>query len=161
MKRKVNKSKSFTTKQYIQATDVMISLVKIAKNVVEQANSILPQNRAHAILAIQRIGFNLRKETSKEGRTFEVFKQSRGKVSIRVKASNEFSLYHWRWSIDGINWVRLSDSTVASVIIAGFSRGTHVIFQSAQTKKTKGIPLLNAYNQDLNWSDGIGCSIIT
>ena len=157
--RVTNKSKYLTIKQGIQASKLMILLSEISKNVELQANAILPGNAARAILAIQRIGFTVRKMTAMTGRFFEIFKTGKGNVSIRVKGDDTFNLYHWRWSLDEITWNRIPDSTAASIIIAGLPRRTKVFFQSAQTLKVKGIPVIEANFVELQWSDSISETI--
>jgi hypothetical protein len=157
--RETNKSKALTKLEGNQATDVILTLTKIANSVQEQANAIIPGNTARATLAIFRIGFLTKIITSLAGRTFEIFKTAVGAVSIRVKKNKLVNLYHWRYSYDGITWFRLPDTTVVSIYVYGFSSAKIVFFQSAQTLKGGGVPQINIDDLEPDWSDSISAVI--
>ena len=159
VKRKTILSKSLTTKQGKQATALMLTLQEIAKEVEQKANNIIRGNTARATLAIERIGFTLKIETPKAGRKFEIYKFFTSGVGVRVKASDDVYLYHWRWSPDGINWIRLPDTKGAIIIISNLPHRTILHFQSSRTLKTKGITTVDAYVNEPHWSDSISETI--
>ncbi len=153
--RLTNKSMSLTTLEGTQATAVLVRVTNIASSVEKQANAIEPGNTARATLAIQRIGFMPEKVADIAGRFFAVFKTAVGAASIRVKKDKLVNLYHWRWSTDGINWVRLPDSTAVSVYIYNLPHNKIVFFQSAVTLKARGVPQFDANNNEPEWGDSI------
>ena len=153
--RLTNKSKSLTTLEGSQATAVIITLTDIANEVEKQANAIAAGDIAAATTIIQRIGYVIKKVAEKASRTFEVFKTLVATVYIRVKADKKVNIYHWRWSADKINWVRLPDTTVASIIITDLPEKATAYFESATTLKVKGAPTISAIPAEPEWGDTI------
>ncbi len=157
--RETDKSSDLTILEGTQANAVMIRLTTIANSAEKQANEIEPGNIVRAKLAYTRIGFIARKETSAAERFFEVFKTAIGKVSIRIKADKTYSLYHWRFSTDGVTWTRLADSRVAGIVIFNLPHLKTVYFQSAVTLKVSGAPQIDATNPEPEWGDSISALV--
>ncbi len=157
--RVTNKSKSLTTLEAKQATDVILTLTDISVSVEKQANAISPGDTARATLAIERIGFNLYKPRALPGRTFEIYKLGPGEAWVRVKRDKEVNLHHWRYSADDKTWIRLPDTTTVSVNVINLPKTSEAYFQSASTKKVKGIPVLDLNDMELEWSDSISATI--
>ena len=153
--RKTDKSPSLTTTEGQQVSDLIITLEDIASSTEKQANAQTPGVVLTIETKILRIGFLLAKTGTFAGRFFEIFKMFIGKVAIRVKKDKTYNLYHWCWSLDEVTWVRVSDSTVASILIFGLPSGKRVYFRSAQTLKVKGVPSIDANNNEPDWGDTI------
>jgi len=157
--RVTNKSKSLTTLEAKQATDVILTLTDISVSVEKQANAISPGDTARATLAIERIGFNLYKPRALPGRTFEIYKLGPGEAWVRVKRDKEVNTHHWRYSADDKTWIRLPDTTSVSIHVINLPKISEAYFQSASTKKVKGIPVLDLNDMELEWSDSISATI--
>lgn len=155
VQRENDKSTSLTTEEGLRINAVLIRLTTISASVEKQANAIEPGNIVRAKLAFDRIGFIARKAAAAAERFFEVFKTAIGKVSIRIKGDKTYSLYHWRWSVDGVTWNRIADSRVASIVIFNLPSGKTIYFQSAITLKVRGVPQIDATNPEPEWGDSI------
>jgi hypothetical protein len=153
--RETDKSTALTATEGQQVSDLIIIIEDIAQTTEKQANAQTPGVVLTIESKILRIGFLLAKAGIKAGRFFEIFKMFIGKVAIRVKKDKTFNLYHWCWSLDEITWTRISDTTVASIVIFGLPSGKRVHFKSAQTLKVKGVPQIDANNNEPDWSDSI------
>ena len=153
--RETDKSGELTITEGLQATAILIRLTTIAGSVEKQANEIEPGNIVRAQLAYTRIGFVAKKAPTAAERFFEVFKTLIGKAFIRIKADKTYSLYHWRWSVDGENWNRIADSRVASIVIFNLPSQKVIYFQSAVTLKVRGVPQIDANNPEPEWGDSI------
>jgi len=157
--RETNKSKSLTTLEGRQATAVILTLTKIASSVEEQANDIIPGDTNRATLAIQRIGFSTKRPAFLPGRTFEVYKVEVGAAYVRVKRDPTVYLHHWRYSPDGINWVRLPDTKVVSIYVSGLPLEKDAYFQHGVTLKENSAARFDINDLEPDWSDSISRTI--
>lgn len=157
--RLTNKSKALTTQEGRQATAVILTLTKIARTVEEQANAINPGDVARATLAIQRIGFSIKRPAFLPGRTFEIYQVEIGGAKVRVKRDVNVYLHHWRYSPDGVTWVRLPDTKMVSIYLFGLPLGKDAYFQHAFTLKADSAPNFDLNNLELEWSDSISVTI--
>ncbi len=157
--RETNKSKALTTLEGTQATDVILTLTDIANQVQKQANAIIPGNVARATMAIQSIGFMIKSTPSLTGRYFKVFKTDVGSAKVRVKKDKLVNIYHWRYSLDGITWIRLPDTTSVSISVNGLPSLKVAYFQSAQTLKASGIVEVDVNDMEPVWSHTISALI--
>lgn len=153
--RESDTSKALTKQEAKQATTLINTLTLIAQTTESKGNKLFPGDVPTIQNIFLRIGFGLFKVPDITGRFFEIFKTAIATVYIRVKADKKVNLYHWRWSPDDITWIRLSDTTVASIIIFGLPSGKVSYFQNAVSLKAKKAPKLNATPEEPEWGDSI------
>ncbi len=151
--RETDLSVTLTKMEGKQATALTNTLTSIATTTEEQANDLTPGDVISIQTIITRIGYKLVKAAVMAGRSFEIFKTLKASVYIRIKADKTYNLYHWRWSADGVIWVRLQDTTVSNIIVFGLPEKKEAYFQSAVTLKVKGLPKLNAVPVEPEWGD--------
>ncbi len=153
--RESDTSISLTKTEGKQTTALIRTLTKVSTVVEEGANDLTPGDVTAIQIIITRIGFRVYKVRDIAGRFFEIFKTLIATVYIRVKADKTINLYQWRWSLDEITWIRLDDTTVASIIIFGLPSGKTVFFQYAVSLKVKGVPKISAVPTVPEWGDSI------
>ena len=82
-----------------------------------------------------------------------------GAAYVRVKRNPEVYLHHWRYSPDGINWVRLPDTKVVSIYVSNLPLEKDAFFQHAVTLKADSAARFDITDLEPDWSDSISVTI--
>ena len=157
--RETNKSRALTREEGLQANALVLTLIEIAKTVETQANAISPGDTARAELAYFRIGFSAKRPPSLPGRSFEIYKVGVGLAYVRVKRNTDVYLHHWRYSPDGINWTRLPDTKVVSIVVVDLPLAKDAYFEHATTMKGEQTNRVSIITEEPAWSDSISATI--
>jgi hypothetical protein len=155
--RQTSRAASLTSDELNKA-GILLHNTDILVNFIDNlCNQKFPGNVSHITTVFARFGLLPVEHGGGHKHIFRILQVAGGNSTIESPSGGPGTLYHWRWSIDTINWKQVKSTHKSTVTIHNLPQDTRVYFQY-DTSPAVGrgtYPLVSANADDYHWSSSI------